>query len=70
MALTAEQKKEILTEYGLHDTDTGSPRWRHSTCRSSTGEGNSPSGTGETSVSSDGRRECASPAMAAGEGSG
>ena len=25
MALTAEQKKEILREYGLHDTDTGSP---------------------------------------------
>ncbi len=25
MALTAEQKKEILGEYGLHDTDTGSP---------------------------------------------
>lgn len=25
MALTAEQKKEILTTYGLHDTDTGSP---------------------------------------------
>ena len=25
MALTAEQKKEILTEYGLHETDTGSP---------------------------------------------
>ena len=25
MALTAEQKKEILTSYGLHDTDTGSP---------------------------------------------
>ena len=25
MALTAEQKKEILTEYGLHDSDTGSP---------------------------------------------
>lgn len=24
MALTAEQKKEILSEYGLHDTDTGS----------------------------------------------
>ena len=24
MALTAEQKKEILTEYGLHETDTGS----------------------------------------------
>ncbi|MGE2718643.1 30S ribosomal protein S15 [Mycolicibacterium celeriflavum] len=25
MALTAEQKKSILAEYGLHDTDTGSP---------------------------------------------
>lgn len=25
MALTAEQKKEILNEYGLHGTDTGSP---------------------------------------------
>ena len=25
MALTAEQKKEILSQYGLHDTDTGSP---------------------------------------------
>ena len=25
MALTAEQKKEILTEDGLHETDTGSP---------------------------------------------
>ncbi len=25
MALTAEQKKEILSTYGLHDTDTGSP---------------------------------------------
>ena len=25
MALTAEQKKTILTTYGLHDTDTGSP---------------------------------------------
>ncbi|OBK79205.1 30S ribosomal protein S15 [Mycobacterium sp. 1164985.4] len=25
MALTAEQKKSILSEYGLHDTDTGSP---------------------------------------------
>ncbi len=24
MALTAEQKKAILTEYGLHETDTGS----------------------------------------------
>ena len=24
MALTAEQKKEILAEYGLHETDTGS----------------------------------------------
>ena len=24
MALTAEQKKEILSEYGLHGTDTGS----------------------------------------------
>jgi small subunit ribosomal protein S15 len=25
MALTAEQKKEILDSYGLHETDTGSP---------------------------------------------
>jgi small subunit ribosomal protein S15 len=25
VALTADQKKEILTSYGLHDTDTGSP---------------------------------------------
>lgn len=25
MALTAEQKKEILSTYGLHETDTGSP---------------------------------------------
>ena len=25
MSLTAAQKKEILTEYGLHETDTGSP---------------------------------------------
>ena len=25
MALTAEQKKAILAEYGLHETDTGSP---------------------------------------------
>lgn len=25
MALTAEQKKEILANYGLHETDTGSP---------------------------------------------
>ena len=25
MALTAEQKKEILGSYGLHETDTGSP---------------------------------------------
>jgi small subunit ribosomal protein S15 len=25
VALTAEQKKEILVQYGLHDTDTGSP---------------------------------------------
>ncbi|EFV12745.1 30S ribosomal protein S15 [Segniliparus rugosus] len=25
MALTAEAKKAILAEYGLHDTDTGSP---------------------------------------------
>jgi small subunit ribosomal protein S15 len=24
VALTAEQKKEILAEYGLHETDTGS----------------------------------------------
>lgn len=24
MALTVEQKKEILAEYGLHETDTGS----------------------------------------------
>lgn len=25
MALTAEQKKEVLGSYGLHETDTGSP---------------------------------------------
>ncbi|MFW0784739.1 30S ribosomal protein S15 [Gordonia sp. CPCC 206044] len=25
MALTATQKKDILAEYGLHETDTGSP---------------------------------------------
>ena len=25
MALTSEQKKTILGEYGLHETDTGSP---------------------------------------------
>jgi small subunit ribosomal protein S15 len=25
VALTTEQKKEILGQYGLHDTDTGSP---------------------------------------------
>jgi small subunit ribosomal protein S15 len=25
VALTAEQKKTILGEYGLHETDTGSP---------------------------------------------
>ncbi|MCX5046566.1 30S ribosomal protein S15 [Aldersonia sp. NBC_00410] len=25
MALTVEQKKQILSEYGLHETDTGSP---------------------------------------------
>jgi small subunit ribosomal protein S15 len=25
VALTAEQKKDILGQYGLHDTDTGSP---------------------------------------------
>ena len=25
MALTAEDKKQILGEYGLHETDTGSP---------------------------------------------
>ncbi|KFW38265.1 30S ribosomal protein S15 [Mycobacterium tuberculosis] len=25
MALTAEQKKEILRSYSLHETDTGSP---------------------------------------------
>jgi small subunit ribosomal protein S15 len=25
MSLTTEQKKEILTTYGLHETDTGSP---------------------------------------------
>ena len=25
MALTTEQKKEILGQYGLHGTDTGSP---------------------------------------------
>jgi len=24
VALTTEQKKEILTEYGMHETDTGS----------------------------------------------
>ncbi|MEO6085253.1 MAG: 30S ribosomal protein S15, partial [Umezawaea sp.] len=24
MALTTDQKKTILTEYGVHDTDTGS----------------------------------------------
>ena len=25
MALTTEEKKAILSEYGLHETDTGSP---------------------------------------------
>ena len=25
MALTSEQKKSILSEFGLHETDTGSP---------------------------------------------
>ena len=25
MALTAEKKSEILKEFGLHETDTGSP---------------------------------------------
>ena len=25
MALTSEQKKSILAEFGLHETDTGSP---------------------------------------------
>ncbi|GGF40160.1 30S ribosomal protein S15 [Williamsia phyllosphaerae] len=25
MALTVDQKKTILSEYGLHETDTGSP---------------------------------------------
>ena len=25
MALSTEQKKDILGQYGLHDTDTGSP---------------------------------------------
>ncbi|WP_455901702.1 30S ribosomal protein S15 [Rhodococcus gordoniae] len=25
MALTTDQKKQILGEYGLHETDTGSP---------------------------------------------
>ena len=25
MALSTEEKKSILAEYGLHDTDTGSP---------------------------------------------
>ncbi|MFD4294946.1 30S ribosomal protein S15 [Rhodococcus sp. NPDC058505] len=25
MALTTEQKKAVLSEYGLHETDTGSP---------------------------------------------
>lgn len=25
MALSADEKKSILAEYGLHDTDTGSP---------------------------------------------
>jgi small subunit ribosomal protein S15 len=25
LSLTAEQKKEILSNYGLHETDTGSP---------------------------------------------
>ena len=25
MALSTDEKKQILTEYGLHETDTGSP---------------------------------------------
>ncbi|AOW92415.1 30S ribosomal protein S15 [Rhodococcus sp. WMMA185] len=25
VALTTEQKKQVLSEYGLHETDTGSP---------------------------------------------
>ncbi|GAA4816058.1 MULTISPECIES: 30S ribosomal protein S15 [Tomitella] len=25
MALTTDEKKQVLTEYGLHGTDTGSP---------------------------------------------
>ncbi|GAA4641889.1 30S ribosomal protein S15 [Gordonia humi] len=25
MALTADEKKAVLTEYGVHETDTGSP---------------------------------------------
>lgn len=25
MALTTEEKKQVLSEYGLHETDTGSP---------------------------------------------
>ncbi|MDO5670379.1 MAG: 30S ribosomal protein S15 [Corynebacterium sp.] len=25
MAMTSEQKKAVLNEYGLHETDTGSP---------------------------------------------
>lgn len=25
MALSTEEKKSILTEYGVHDSDTGSP---------------------------------------------
>ncbi|GAA5115566.1 30S ribosomal protein S15 [Haloechinothrix salitolerans] len=25
MALSTQEKKDILSEYGLHDTDTGSP---------------------------------------------
>lgn len=25
MALTTEEKKQVLAEYGLHETDTGSP---------------------------------------------
>ena len=25
MALTAAEKKDVLAEYGLHETDTGSP---------------------------------------------
>lgn len=25
MAMTSEQKKSVLSEYGLHETDTGSP---------------------------------------------